>query len=221
MVFSNVPVVPIPIPIDAAEATNDVIPGACSIEVEKDSRSRREDGGEDPSARDPAPAAVATVSDSPRPAHEDACTDVDTRHDLDRATPESIDEELAYPSPDSAASPTPEESAPLSGPVQPKAGHGHSRGRGRGKRARDVQHRTYPCEHEGCSKHFTRPEHARRHMLSVHSLERPHQCDFPGCSKAYSRRDHLALHQKSHLRTRAPTARKRRRKDSSADSLSD
>ncbi|TFY59394.1 hypothetical protein EVG20_g7808 [Dentipellis fragilis] len=224
MVFSNVPIVPIP--IDAAEGT-EVDSGAVIMEVEEHSRSQREDGGEDPSARDPAPvtpATVVTVSDSPRSAHEDACADVGARHDYDRATPESVDGGTG-----GTLLPIPRRRRHLLRVrrrralfsrrlvVAVRAVVDGARGRGTCSAARirastrdvaNISRGRSTCG--GICSRCTRSNAVRavssfvqRGMMRDAESARSaaHRCDFPDCTKAFSRRDHLALHQKSHSST--------------------
>ncbi|RKP37607.1 hypothetical protein BJ085DRAFT_8681, partial [Dimargaris cristalligena] len=53
------------------------------------------------------------------------------------------------------------------------------------------------CSHAGCSAHFRRLEHLRRHNL-IHTNEKPHRCTVPGCDKRFARRDNLSQHIDTH-----------------------
>jgi hypothetical protein len=50
-----------------------------------------------------------------------------------------------------------------------------------------------------CDKRFARPEHLRRHEITVHSDYRPHCCKVPSCNKAFSRSDNLRDHYWTHI----------------------
>lgn len=58
--------------------------------------------------------------------------------------------------------------------------------------------RAYICNVEGCAKCFSRREHLKRHVLSIHTHEKPFKCPFPSCEKFFSRRDNLIQHGKVH-----------------------
>ncbi|KNG52795.1 c2h2 type conidiation transcription factor [Stemphylium lycopersici] len=50
-----------------------------------------------------------------------------------------------------------------------------------------------------CRKRFTRPEHLRRHMKTVHTDEKDYVCLVPDCERRFSRRDNLDHHYWTHL----------------------
>jgi hypothetical protein len=50
-----------------------------------------------------------------------------------------------------------------------------------------------------CKQRFARPEHLRRHVLTVHGEDRPHVCKVGSCEKAFSRSDNLRDHYWTHL----------------------
>jgi hypothetical protein len=50
-----------------------------------------------------------------------------------------------------------------------------------------------------CRQMFRRPEHLRRHVLTVHVNKRDHVCRVPMCQKGFSRGDNLRDHYWSHL----------------------
>ncbi|KAI0253287.1 hypothetical protein BJV78DRAFT_1111697, partial [Lactifluus subvellereus] len=58
-----------------------------------------------------------------------------------------------------------------------------------------AQERTHICTVPGCSKSFARAEHLKRHVLSLHTHEKPFAC---GCGKTFARRDNLLQHQRVH-----------------------
>ncbi|KZV64207.1 hypothetical protein PENSPDRAFT_588754, partial [Peniophora sp. CONT] len=61
--------------------------------------------------------------------------------------------------------------------------------------------RVFVCEVEGCGKCFRRREHLKRHMLSLHTNDRPFRC--PDCDKVCNRRDNLVQHRKIHAQDAA------------------
>ncbi|TCD62114.1 hypothetical protein EIP91_007468 [Steccherinum ochraceum] len=58
--------------------------------------------------------------------------------------------------------------------------------------------RSYACKVENCRKVFTRSEHLKRHIRSIHTNERPFQCEEPECGKFFTRHDNLLQHRRSH-----------------------
>jgi hypothetical protein len=54
-------------------------------------------------------------------------------------------------------------------------------------------------ESYACKKRFSRPEHLRRHMRTVHSDQKDKICKFPGYKKSFSRADNLQDHYWTHL----------------------
>jgi hypothetical protein len=63
-----------------------------------------------------------------------------------------------------------------------------------------------------CIKKFSRPEHLRRHVKTVHGREQPYACKVPDCDKAFSRGDNLRDHYWTHL-SRGCRAGKNRKMD--------
>ncbi|KAI8363724.1 hypothetical protein B0O80DRAFT_376616, partial [Mortierella sp. GBAus27b] len=62
----------------------------------------------------------------------------------------------------------------------------------------DVQGRVFTCIFSDCGKLFKRSEHLKRHVRSVHTLEKPFLCSYPGCPKKFSRSDNLNQHVRIH-----------------------
>ncbi|CAL1694830.1 unnamed protein product [Somion occarium] len=58
--------------------------------------------------------------------------------------------------------------------------------------------RSFTCSMDGCGKVFSRAEHLRRHVRSIHMDEKPFKCEDPTCGKRFTRRDNLLQHQRSH-----------------------
>ncbi|KAF9580828.1 hypothetical protein BGW38_002370 [Lunasporangiospora selenospora] len=58
--------------------------------------------------------------------------------------------------------------------------------------------RVFPCIFDDCGKLFKRSEHLKRHVRSVHTLEKPFTCPFPNCPKRFSRSDNLNQHIRIH-----------------------
>ncbi|KAI9510753.1 hypothetical protein F5148DRAFT_976212, partial [Russula earlei] len=69
-----------------------------------------------------------------------------------------------------------------------------SRGR-RVPESDEAQERNHVCAVPGCSKSFARAEHLKRHVISLHTHEKPFVC---GCGKTFARRDNLLQHQRVH-----------------------
>jgi len=57
---------------------------------------------------------------------------------------------------------------------------------------------TYTCKVEGCRKTFTRHEHLKRHVRSLHMHEKNYMCALPFCDKTFARRDNLLQHERKH-----------------------
>ncbi|CAG8443927.1 7493_t:CDS:2 [Diversispora eburnea] len=58
--------------------------------------------------------------------------------------------------------------------------------------------KSFECTYEGCGRIFKRSEHLKRHIRSIHTLERPFHCPFPHCTKRFSRSDNLSQHVRVH-----------------------
>ncbi|CAH7687384.1 hypothetical protein BY996DRAFT_4528606, partial [Phakopsora pachyrhizi] len=54
------------------------------------------------------------------------------------------------------------------------------------------------CQAKGCGKCFKRREHLKRHVLSIHTNDKPFKCHWPECNKTFSRHDNLNQHLKVH-----------------------
>ncbi|VDC04182.1 unnamed protein product [Peniophora sp. CBMAI 1063] len=76
-----------------------------------------------------------------------------------------------------------------------------AKGKAAVKEGEEVGARVFVCEVEGCGKCFRRREHLKRHMLSLHTNDRPFQC--PDCDKVCNRRDNLVQHRKIHAQDAA------------------
>eukprot|EP00656_Telonema_subtile_P009845 TRINITY_DN1465_c0_g1_i4.p1 TRINITY_DN1465_c0_g1~~TRINITY_DN1465_c0_g1_i4.p1 ORF type:complete len:261 (-),score=38.74 TRINITY_DN1465_c0_g1_i4:382-1164(-) len=57
---------------------------------------------------------------------------------------------------------------------------------------------TYPCQHEGCDRSYSKKSNLQAHIRQVHSTERPYACTHPGCSSAFAARFLLTRHNKIH-----------------------
>ncbi|CAO3692743.1 unnamed protein product [Umbelopsis ramanniana] len=81
-----------------------------------------------------------------------------------------------------------------------------SRSRGRRVSNNNPAHSTQPakmftCTHNNCGKIFKRSEHLKRHIRSIHTLEKPFVCPYDGCDKRFSRSDNLNQHIRIHRHT--------------------
>ncbi|KAI9244370.1 hypothetical protein BDA99DRAFT_410128, partial [Phascolomyces articulosus] len=56
----------------------------------------------------------------------------------------------------------------------------------------------FTCRHDDCGKVFKRSEHLKRHIRSIHTLEKPFECPYHSCSKRFSRSDNLNQHIRIH-----------------------
>ncbi|KAI9247709.1 hypothetical protein BDA99DRAFT_471098, partial [Phascolomyces articulosus] len=74
--------------------------------------------------------------------------------------------------------------------------------RSRGRRVSNVPSnngaRMFTCKAEGCGKVFKRSEHLKRHIRSIHTLEKPFECPYQSCNKRFSRSDNLNQHIRIH-----------------------
>ncbi|KAK3806399.1 MAG: hypothetical protein J3Q66DRAFT_290257 [Benniella sp.] len=62
----------------------------------------------------------------------------------------------------------------------------------------DVTSRVFTCNLDECGKLFKRSEHLKRHVRSVHTLEKPFICPVDSCPKRFSRSDNLNQHIRIH-----------------------
>ncbi|KAG0014075.1 hypothetical protein BGZ81_000702 [Podila clonocystis] len=62
----------------------------------------------------------------------------------------------------------------------------------------DSSTKLFSCIFDDCGKLFKRSEHLKRHVRSVHTLEKPFLCPFQGCPKRFSRSDNLNQHIRIH-----------------------
>ncbi|POG65245.1 hypothetical protein GLOIN_2v1462399 [Rhizophagus irregularis DAOM 181602=DAOM 197198] len=58
--------------------------------------------------------------------------------------------------------------------------------------------KSFECTYAGCGRVFKRSEHLKRHIRSIHTLERPFHCPHPHCTKRFSRSDNLSQHVRVH-----------------------
>ncbi|KAI9360638.1 hypothetical protein BD770DRAFT_441951 [Pilaira anomala] len=61
--------------------------------------------------------------------------------------------------------------------------------------------KVFTCKHDNCGKVFKRSEHLKRHVRSIHTLEKPFECPYQTCSKRFSRSDNLNQHIRIHRHT--------------------
>ncbi|KAI9254681.1 hypothetical protein BY458DRAFT_520980 [Sporodiniella umbellata] len=59
----------------------------------------------------------------------------------------------------------------------------------------------FTCTQEECGKVFKRSEHLKRHIRSIHTMEKPYECPYHTCSKRFSRSDNLNQHIRIHRHT--------------------
>ncbi|KAF9091443.1 hypothetical protein BGX29_010951 [Mortierella sp. GBA35] len=62
----------------------------------------------------------------------------------------------------------------------------------------DAPTRVFTCMVDNCGKQFKRSEHLKRHVRSVHTLEKPFGCPYENCPKRFSRSDNLNQHVRIH-----------------------
>ncbi|KAF8930565.1 hypothetical protein EDD21DRAFT_381903 [Dissophora ornata] len=58
--------------------------------------------------------------------------------------------------------------------------------------------KVFTCRFEDCGKIFKRSEHLKRHVRSIHTLEKPFPCPIHNCPKRFSRSDNLNQHIRIH-----------------------
>ncbi|KAI8093138.1 uncharacterized protein BX664DRAFT_277899 [Halteromyces radiatus] len=76
--------------------------------------------------------------------------------------------------------------------------------RSRGRRVSSnptIGAKMFTCKHDDCGKIFKRSEHLKRHIRSIHTLEKPFECPYQSCSKRFSRSDNLNQHIRIHRHT--------------------
>ncbi|KAG0299516.1 hypothetical protein BGZ98_009968 [Dissophora globulifera] len=67
--------------------------------------------------------------------------------------------------------------------------------------------KVFTCRFEDCGKIFKRSEHLKRHVRSIHTLEKPFPCPIHNCPKRFSRSDNLNQHIRIHRHTAGAGAR--------------
>ncbi|KAF7728492.1 hypothetical protein EC973_006045 [Apophysomyces ossiformis] len=75
---------------------------------------------------------------------------------------------------------------------------GRSRGRRVSSNPGAAGQKMFTCKHDDCGKVFKRSEHLKRHIRSIHTLEKPFECPYHSCSKRFSRSDNLNQHIRIH-----------------------
>jgi hypothetical protein len=83
-------------------------------------------------------------------------------------------------------------------PSPPQKTTGKSRGRRMSNKPTKPGAKSFECTYAGCGRVFKRSEHLKRHIRSIHTLERPFHCPHPHCSKRFSRSDNLSQHVRVH-----------------------
>ncbi|KAF9977167.1 hypothetical protein BGZ73_006838 [Actinomortierella ambigua] len=58
--------------------------------------------------------------------------------------------------------------------------------------------KVFTCRFDDCGKVFKRSEHLKRHVRSIHTLEKPFECPIQSCPKRFSRSDNLNQHIRIH-----------------------
>ncbi|KAF8976620.1 zf-C2H2 Zinc finger, C2H2 type [Entomortierella lignicola] len=58
--------------------------------------------------------------------------------------------------------------------------------------------KVFTCRVDDCGKVFKRSEHLKRHVRSIHTLEKPFPCPIHNCPKRFSRSDNLNQHIRIH-----------------------
>jgi len=83
-------------------------------------------------------------------------------------------------------------------PSPPQKTTGKSRGRRMTNKPAKPGTKSFECTYASCGRVFKRSEHLKRHIRSIHTLERPFHCPHPHCSKRFSRSDNLSQHVRVH-----------------------
>ncbi|KAG0330141.1 hypothetical protein BGZ99_008004 [Dissophora globulifera] len=58
--------------------------------------------------------------------------------------------------------------------------------------------KVFTCWFDDCGKIFKRSEHLKRHVRSIHTMEKPFECPIQNCPKRFSRSDNLNQHIRIH-----------------------
>ncbi|KAF9916386.1 hypothetical protein FBU30_001425 [Linnemannia zychae] len=99
--------------------------------------------------------------------------------------------------------------SPISGNASTGAAPGapkRSRGRRVSSHPDNSGCKIFKCRFEDCGKIFKRSEHLKRHVRSIHTLEKPFECPVNNCPKRFSRSDNLNQHIRIHRHTSGPRA---------------
>ncbi|KAI9313831.1 hypothetical protein BX666DRAFT_2030002 [Dichotomocladium elegans] len=96
--------------------------------------------------------------------------------------------------------------------------------RSRGRRVSSIPSptagaRMFTCTTDGCGKVFKRSEHLKRHIRSIHTLEKPFECPYQSCSKRFSRSDNLNQHIRIHRHSTTSASSKEQVSSKSSPSL--
>ncbi|KAL1932540.1 hypothetical protein VTP01DRAFT_8218 [Rhizomucor pusillus] len=114
-----------------------------------------------------------------------------------RSSSTSASSESSSASPAAPAAPASSTPAAAGG----KAKQTRSRGRRVSSNPAAAGQKMFTCTHDDCGKVFKRSEHLKRHIRSIHTLEKPFECPYHSCSKRFSRSDNLNQHIRIHRHT--------------------
>ncbi|KAI8091114.1 uncharacterized protein B0P05DRAFT_577596 [Gilbertella persicaria] len=97
----------------------------------------------------------------------------------------------------SVSPPASRRTSKIKSPLKPS----RSRGRRVSNSPSIAGQKVFTCKHDDCGKVFKRSEHLKRHVRSIHTLEKPFECPYQSCSKRFSRSDNLNQHIRIHRHT--------------------
>ncbi|KAF9125456.1 hypothetical protein BGW39_007400 [Mortierella sp. 14UC] len=92
-------------------------------------------------------------------------------------------------------------SSPAAASSSTSSGPKRSRGRRVSSHPDNSGCKIFKCRFEDCGKIFKRSEHLKRHVRSIHTLEKPFECPINNCPKRFSRSDNLNQHIRIHRHT--------------------